>query len=231
VAALVCGGTQQALAQPGPWEQLRDDDGIVVHRRKHPGYSLHEFRGRGVIEAPIARILGVIQDIVNHPAWVDRCIAAKHLAYVEKTAQLPGIDQRLDDRIVYNRTEGSWPVKDRDVVVTSHADFDVKGHEVRLTFRATTHPMMPPQDGAVRITFLRGHWTLRPTAGGKHTWIEYQVHADPGGSLPTWIVNMATKTLPYKTLMNLRKQAARRRYPDIEKAFEGNPGYRELVGS
>jgi len=98
-------------------------------------------------------------------------------------------------------------------VLSSAAAFDARTHEVRIDFWSITHPKEPPVPGVVRIPSLRGHWTLSPLNGGHATQAEYQVHADPGGSLPGWIVNMVSKEIPFQTIASLREQVKRRHYP------------------
>ena len=72
-------------------------------------------------------------------------------------------------------------------------------HRVYLPFTAIDHPKVPPVKGAVRMPMLRGHWILIPVDGGKSTMAEYQVFANPGGVLPDWIANLASKTLPRRS--------------------------------
>ena len=43
------------------------------------------------------------------------------------------------------------------------------------------------------------------TQGRHKTKITYQVTSNPGGVIPTWLVNLANKDLPFKTLNKLRK--------------------------
>lgn len=221
IALLVLlGGVPAARANGfGPWEHVRTDDGIVVHRRKVDGFDLHEFRGRGVIEAPIERVLGVLSDAPRRVEWMERCVQSYAVARLSETSQ-----------VEYNRTSGTWPVKDRDVVVMGETYFDVDKREVRVTFRNATSHAVPRQDGAVRIPYLRGHWILRPTDGGRSTWVEYQAHADPAGSIPTFIVNLVSKTLPYKTLLKLRDQVGRVRYPDLERRLAAHPPLQSILG-
>jgi hypothetical protein len=66
------------------------------------------------------------------------------------------------------------------------------------------------------MPYLRGHWMLWPSADGTTTRVEYQVHANPGGALPNWLVNYVSRDLPFKTIEGLRGQVQRRHYPDFE---------------
>ncbi len=219
VAALVCAApVVHADPTVGPWEHVRTDEGITVHRRRVEGFDLHEFRGRGVIDAPMSKVLGVLSDSGRRPMWMERCIRAWNVEKISETSQ-----------VEYNRTKGTWPVSDRDVVVVGRTSFDVARREVRIDFRNTTSAKVPEQDGAVRIPYLRGHWILQPRSGGRATFIEYQAHADPAGSIPTFIVNLVSRTLPYKTLVGLREQVKRTQYPEIEQKLGQSPEYAAIM--
>lgn len=202
----------------GPWEQVRDEAGIRVQRRKVEGSSLHEFQGRGVINAPLPTVLAVLHDVASAPEWMHKCAGAHVVEH---------IDERHD--VVYNRTSAPWPVADRDTVLASEAVFDASTHEVRIKFWSVTHPKEPPVRGVVRMPSLTGHWTLTPIDGGRATQAEYQVHADPGGALPGWIVNMVSKQLPFQTIAGLREQVKRRHYPEYEKWIMSTPEFQAVA--
>src|SRR5262249_12589952 len=148
----------------GAWELVRDDDGIVVHRRRVAGSKLHEFRGVGVVEAPIAAVLAMLDDAEHRTEWMKEAVANQRIARVGRW-----------DEIFYSRTGAPWPVADRDVVNLGHTVFDARAHQVRIEFTSTTHPSWPPQKGVVRMPSLRGHWTMTPEHGGAWTRIEYQL--------------------------------------------------------
>ncbi len=217
-ALLLVSPVVRADPTTGPWEHVRTDEGITVHRRKVEGFDLHEFRGRGVIDAPMSKVLGVLSDSARRPMWMERCVRAWSVEKVSDTTQ-----------IEYNRTKGTWPVSDRDVVVIGRTSFDVARREVRIDFRNTTSAKVPEQDGAVRIPYLRGHWILQPRNGGRSTFIEYQAHADPSGSIPTFLVNLVSRTLPYKTLVGLREQVKRTQYPEIERKLAERTEYAAIM--
>lgn len=206
--------------QPGPWEKVRDDNGITVVRRPMPGTSLHEFRGTGLIEAPIAAILGVLNDAEHRTEWMK-----------EAVAQVT-IEQQGDSRVIfYSRTAAPWPVADRDVILQATTTFDTEKKMVRIEIESVTHPKWPPFPKLVRMPFLRGHWYFWPENGGKWTRAEYQVHANPAGMLSDWIINMVSKKIPHDTLSALRKQVGRRRYPEFENKILQNPAYQAVVST
>jgi hypothetical protein len=204
----------------GPWEPVRDDDGILVHRRAVRGSKLHEFRGVGLVEAPIALLLGVLDDSDHRTEWMQEARANNRIERVGAFGE-----------IFYSRTRAPWPVADRDVVLQATTTFDTSARQVRIEFVSVSHPAWPPQTGAVRMPFLHGHWYMTPVHGGAWTRIEYQIHADPGGLLPTWVINLVSKKIPHDTIAALREQINRRRYPEFEKRMAALPDYLVIVGA
>jgi hypothetical protein len=229
VAAALCG----ALAAPvradeaasatsikGPWQPVRSDNGITVVRRTVAGTQLHEFQGTGIIEAPISVVMAVLNDTDHRREWMKESKEQRTL-------------QQVNDRMVilYNRIGAPWPVADRDSVLRAVTVFDTRNKLVRIEIVSTTHPDAPPVKGAVRMPFMVAHWYLWPVEGGKWTRAEYQVHADPGGSLPDWLINLVSKKIPHDTISALREQVKRRRYPELEAKLEALPEYRAVVST
>lgn len=206
-------------SKPGAWEAILNKDGIEVHRRQVEGSKLLEFRGRGLVNAPLPRLLAVLQDADRRIEWNDRCTDSRLIQQVTPRIQ-----------ISYNRTQAPWPVADRDAVLRGETSVNTKDKTVTVSFHSVDDPRMPPQKGVVRMPHLRGHWHFTPVyaPGAKvplTTYAEYQVHADPGGALPIWMANAASKQIPYKTLLGMRRQVERRTYPEFEKWLKEQPEY------
>jgi hypothetical protein len=213
-AVLILTAAAPALAGERPWEMVSNKQGITVERRHVDGSNLMEFRGRGIVDAPVSAILATFKDVDRATEWMDSCNGS---ALVEDAGDW--------QKVVYNRTHAPWPVSDRDAVLRNLLTFDAQAGQVRLEFASVDHSRRPPVRGVVRMPFLRGHWYLWPEADGR-TRVEYQVHADPGGLLPTWMVNYASKEIPRKTITGLQAQLKRRSYPDVERWIRAQPEYR-----
>lgn len=217
-ALLVAGafGLPGVAAADSAWESVSDQDGVAVERRAVEGSALKEFRGRGTIAAPLAAILAVFNDVDRATEWMDSC------------ARSSLVDDRGErQKVVYNRTRAPWPVSDRDAVLRNDLLFDEAQGRVRIEFSSVDDPKMPPVKGVVRMPYLRGHWYLWPTATG--TRVEYQVHADPGGALPNWLVNYVSRELPRKTILGLAAQVKRRSYPEVERRIRDLPEVQRLA--
>jgi hypothetical protein len=102
---------------------------------------------------------------------------------------------------------------------------------VVMPFEAIASSKIPPVKGVVRMPSMRGHWILIPVEGGRATDAEYQVFADPGGSLPDWLANLASKTLPRETIAGLRKQVGKVDYAAFEAQIAAAPETKALLES
>lgn len=204
----------------GPWELVRSDHGITIHRRTIAGSKLHEFRGVGLIEAPIASVLAVLNDSVHRLEWMKEAVANTRIESPDPYTE-----------IFYSRTGAPWPVADRDVVLRARTTMEPAARVVRIEITSQDHPAWPPQKGIVRMPFLRGHWYLWPEKNGAWTRAEYQIHADPGGMLPDWIINMVSKKIPHDTIAGMQQQVKRRAYPEFEKQLSSVPDYQAVIHS
>lgn len=201
VAALV--PLSPAWSAEPRWEEVSDSDGIVVWQREVPGTSLVEFRGRGLVKASIRHLIAMLRDQERKTEWMANCVGNHAIQYLSKNKM-----------IIYNRTGSPAPlVDDRDVVLESEAVFDLKTRSVEISFRETTHPKMPPIEDVVRMPKTRGYWRLEHK-DDHLTMVTYQVQADPGGSIPNWLVNWASKGLPHKTIEGMRAQVTKGGYAE-----------------
>lgn len=181
-----------ALADEG-WVRVAESGGIEAYQQEVPGRGLPRFRGVGEIEAEPAAILAVLDDVERACEWVPDCMESRIL------------ERESETRVAYySRTDSPWPVADRDVVVRSETRI-VPGPELTIErrFEAASEPVVAVPKGVERMKTMRGHYRLTAVAPSR-TRVEYQVDADPGGSLPHALVRSASKENPIRTIEALR---------------------------
>lgn len=190
----------QAQTQTLPaWEKIRNDDGVDVYRRELPGSPVIAFRGDGIVDAPVARVLSVLADTKRAVEWMDSTAEERVIRKISPT-----------EEVVY--THVSTPpivMKDRDFVTLSQIVFEPATHRVIIKIRSVDDPAAP------RTNYIRGvvhdsSFSLTSIDGGKRTRVVAEIHADPKGSVAKWIVNMFQKDWPHNTLASLRKQVKKR---------------------
>lgn len=183
------------VALPAPaaeWTLRREDQGIRVWTRPVEGSAYQEFKGSVEAHAGSRRVLAVIQDAEHHPAWFFRCLEARELGNVS-----------AGEGFVYSVLGLPWPFSARDSVVRWRIGEDDTG-VVRITTE-NAPDRLPPQPRRVRVPHSSGVWEIT-ARGPDRTEVAFQMHFEPGGSLPAWIANTAVVDMPYWTLYRLRER-------------------------
>lgn len=201
VLAIIAAGALPARADTDTdgFEEIYAEDGITVYVRDVDGQKLPTFRGEGVLPGSILDVLAVFKDGARHTDWMHSC---KESVIIKRISEL--------EALVYNRTGAPWPISDRDAIVHAKLTYDVEKREAWNHFKTVETPLRPPVDGVVRMPLIDGFYHLL-FIDPDHTAIVYQVTADPGGWIPTWLAKMATKRLPYRTIKALRDQVRKTR--------------------
>lgn len=182
------------------WEKIDDEHGIEVFKKDLPDSPLHAFRGKGIIQAPMSKLIWVMVDNAHRTDWVDR---------LKKSVILEQEDTY--SAIVYQQFSTPALVAERDFVYRARASSRADGSAV-LQIGSVQHPHAPPTVG-VRGELRDTSYTFVPQGAGA-TLVDVTVVTDPKGSLPKWVVNLIQKSWPMNTLLALREQ--------VKKPFVGS---------
>jgi len=188
------------FAESAPeWNLEKDKKGVKVFTRKIEGSTLKEFKAITVISTSLMSLVALMDDAESYTRWLHEVTAAK---VIEKI--------NLKERITMTVIHAPWPVSDRDTVTYSKITQDPKSKIVTIYMRGMPEKMAP-QAGKVRVTKLKGFWQFIPNGNGSVTVI-YQLHSEPGGSLPDALANSTVVDLPYHTLVNMHKIVKEEKY-------------------
>ena len=202
------------------WEQTSNEDGIVTFRRDIPGSEVIALRGEGVVDAPIVRVASVVLDNVRATEWVDSLEEARLVRMLGPT-----------EFVEYDRIGAPPLISDRDFVCRGKVTVDLASQTLTMTLTPTTDPAVPPNDDYVRGR-LGGYWKLRAVDHGRKTHVTCELHGDPRGSLPKWLVNFFQAGWPRNTIETLREQVKKRdikTIPQVQAVFEGKPMHAATV--
>ncbi|WP_437880570.1 START domain-containing protein [Pseudomonas sp. LRF_L74] len=177
------------------WKLTKDEAGIRVYLSEVEGSKYKAYRGITTIKADVATLRSLQEDVTGACAWIHTCESQKLLK------------QQGDESWVYTRFKTPWPVASRDsilhVVTSQTADGGLKRTLEGLP------DYLPKEADYVRVASVTGYWTLLPK-GGDEVEVTYQVHTDPGGSVPSWLANSFVVDAPFNTLRDLRAKAENR---------------------
>jgi hypothetical protein len=103
---------------------------------------------------------------------------------------------------VYTVSNAPWPVSDRDAVVKTTIIRDPTSRAVQIRSHAVPK-LIPEEKGHIRVQMVDSRWDLTPLPDNRVE-VSYFVHSDPGGQIPTWLINSMVIDQPFNTLRNLR---------------------------
>ena len=190
-AATIALAASHATFAEQPWSLAKDADGIKVYVREVPNSSLREFRGEVELKTNPDRVVKVLQDAGSFRKWMPDVVSSDLLKATDS------------EQFHYLENAAPWPVAHRDGVYhfTYTCSDDATVAVTTVQVEAVPN-YVPAREGKVRVPRAVGYWKLVPNSGG--VGVTYQMHADPGGSIPSWLANQTVVDTPFKTLKALR---------------------------
>jgi hypothetical protein len=175
------------------WILEKDKDGIRVYTRKSEHSKFNEVKVECLINGTISELIAVIFDIENHVNWV----------YNTKSAY---IIKRISDSELYFYTEISspWPFRNRDAIAHIKTWKDSLTNEVLVEANSVPDYLQRKQD-IVRIPSSRVKWTISPL-NNQSVKVTYYMEADPGGSVPAWLINLFVSKGPFTSFTRLKER-------------------------
>lgn len=174
------------------WQIAKDQDGIKVYLSDVAGSKYKAYRGVTTIRTSIARLKGLQEDVAGSCAWIHACKSQKLLK------------SENNQSWTYTQFDTPWPVTPRDSVLQVTVEQGADGSVIRKLKGQPSY--LPQEAGFVRVSQVDGFWKFVPK-GADQVEVTYQVHTEPGGSVPSWLANKFVVDAPYDTLHGLKALA------------------------
>ena len=188
------------------WKLEKDKDGVKVYTRPHEGSKIKEFRATTILEASLSSAVALVRDAEVTPEWYN---------HVKSGTPVKIFDEKRS--IVHLELDFPFPATDRDII----AKFDYSQDpdtKIVSSVVVGVPDYLPETDGIIRVREIEGSWTFIPL-GDNQVQIEYQFFADPGGGLPSWMVNLFIVDDPFKSLKRMQKFVKKEKYQNASFEF------------
>lgn len=171
------------------WTFKYEKTGVKVFTRKDETSGITELKLQTQAKASLHSVVALSLDFAKIPEWSYR---AKEVYIVKKISET--------DVFFYLLTQFPAPFSDRDAVSHRVTRQDPVSKQVISTVEAVPE-MVPEKEGVIRIKTLKAKWFFTPLENGIVA-IEYQLHTDPGGNIPQFLINMGADNGPVKSMLN-----------------------------
>jgi len=173
------------------WKFAKEKDGIRIYTRNEDSISVKSFKGIVDLKTTMEKMKHVVGRTESFEWWDESITEIKVLAYEE--------EKMIRYYLVYDTP---WPLSDRDLcaeaIITNDPTTGTR------TVRATALPgVVPETKDKVRIKYYWQQWTMEPQ-GNDIVHVTLEGSVDPGGAIPTWLVNMVITDTPLNIITKLR---------------------------
>jgi hypothetical protein len=196
------------LAQ-SDWKLSTEKEGIKVYTSQVPNSKVKAIKVDAGFNATASQFVALIMDVNSAPEWV---------YHVKSSAVLKQVS--ASELYYYTEVNLPWPATNRDFVVHLTVSQNPDTKVVTIDGPAV-QGLVPEKKGIIRVNDSRGKWTITPI-GIDQIKVEYSIHVDPAGSLPSWLVNMFATEGPVKIFEGIKVELQKRSYKNIELAFVEN---------
>jgi StAR-related lipid transfer protein 10 len=176
------------------WSLEYEKNTVKVWTRRNELSSFNIIKAKADFNDLSSRVLyDVLHDSEYRSTWDDRMIEGHDICSVS-----------INSDIGYYSAKSPKPFKNRDFV-TQRCWLDYGDNRDKIIFNhSVNHVKYPPKKGIVRaLSYLTSSYIV---SNGKNSCTLYYItQSDPGGSLPAWIVNMASKVFAPKLMKKLYK--------------------------
>jgi len=208
ISLLLLCGINSASAQNN-WKLSTEKDGIKIYTSIVPDSKVKAIRVECDVNATPSQLVALVMDVTTAPDWVSHVKSAKLIKQVSP-----------EELYYYTEVSLPWPAANRDFVAHLIVSQDQDTKIVTIDGPAVPG-FVPIRKGIVRIENSMGKWVITPT-GRDQLHVEYSIHVDPGGSLPTWLVNMFATDAPLQIFRSLKTQLQKPVYKNTAYAFAAN---------
>ena len=181
------------------WKLVKDVDGIQIFKRDFFDSTIDEFKATTFINISVEIINEVLLDVSAQREWM---AFNKDVSIVEKNK---------DGFVFYHVLDMPWPVADRDVIIKTIMFSDVLNGEYLSYFSAVDDLCKPVSSDNIRIKQMTGKWYFKRISKDLSYFV-CQMHIEPGGKLPVFIINKFSKNIAFLNIKAFKKLARKSKY-------------------
>ncbi len=201
LAILLLSEIQKPVFAQTEWTLNSEKEGIKVYTKNVPDSKIKALRVIGIFNATPRQLAALLMDVNTGANW---------MYHVKSSTLIKQVS--ASELYYYSEVSMPWPVPNRDFV--AHLIVSQDPQTKVITIEGPTAPDMVPQKrGVVRIKEATGLWIITPLENGQIK-VEYTLHVDPAGSLPSWLVNMFAAEGPTQIFTEIKEQLQKPAYKD-----------------
>ena len=182
----------QTSGKQSSWEKVKSEAGVEVFEKQINGKVA--FRGIGLMEGDPAKLVGVLENPARWKDWIDNFQSGRLL-------------EKKNDfhKVFYQAFDSPFPVSDRDLIYESKISCGDEGRTFLVEMRSVRHALAPKTVG-VRVNLTYASYRIE-VIGKERMKVTFETMSDPGGSIPGFMTNWATRSYPVTLFEGLEEKS------------------------
>uniref|UniRef100_A0A4W2DQ22 Phosphatidylcholine transfer protein n=1 Tax=Bos indicus x Bos taurus TaxID=30522 RepID=A0A4W2DQ22_BOBOX len=176
-----CAELQRPALSGAAWELLEETQGISVYRLLDQPTGLYEYKFIGTLRAPPDLLVDICMD----------------LGYIRR--QIPQVTEAYEtecngETVTYMKMEFPFFVSSRDCIyVKQRRELDFRGRKIQVVLaKGTSLPQFPERPGFIRVSQCQVKLAVE-SAGHNRSKVFIYCFVNPGGWIPSWLINLLVK--------------------------------------
>lgn len=186
---------QASVNSENSWQLVKSAENIQTYTISTEANDIVKAKAIAVFDATVSEVQAILNQVDERHLWVPYLLNSLVINKINKL-----------QRIEYALFAAPWPASDRDFVYSHDIQVTENG-SVLYKMKSVVLADAKENSGVVRGEIIESSYRLTSIDKNK-TKIELIYHVDPKGWLPSWIVNIIQRTLPYRILHNLKLRIA-----------------------
>ena len=172
------------------WKLTKSGEGISVYQSTVRNSAYKTIKVECTLDGSFDKLLAVIRNVNGYTDWV----------YSNKTASLL-VKPNPSEFYYYSETSLPWPMSNRDAVMHTVIIRDSLNRFLRI-HSTSDEGLVAEKPDKVRVSYTDINWYVTmPSQNSIH--VVYTFEANPGGSIPAWMVNSFADKGPFETFKKL----------------------------
>ncbi|KAL5250514.1 hypothetical protein ACHWQZ_G016299 [Mnemiopsis leidyi] len=160
---------------------------LEIYRKYDEVSGLYQYKSYGELTSIVAEtVYAVYNDLEYRKKWDSYC------------ADLHKISETSEQQNIYWRVAYPWPLSHRDYVfIRKNKIFQKTDDSPRkwcIIGKADSSSTYEVKNGVIRVNEYEQTLAMQPSTSGPGTKVFLYYFDNPGGALPTWLINWAAKT-------------------------------------
>lgn len=167
----------------GGWELFTETMGVKIYRLYNEKTGLYEYKIFGVLSSCVPEVCAdVYMDLTYRKQW-DSYVKELHEKDFDGHAA------------IYWEVKYPFPLSNRDYVyIRERRDLEVNGRKISVVLaRSSPKTPCPEKSGVIRVNDYKQSVAMEGD-GGSGTKVFMNYFDNPGGMIPTWLINWAAKS-------------------------------------